>query len=100
MTPKKKTSDFEARIEQAFHIKGESVDMGRPVLGEQVFPKLPVRVPTNMLNRHGLIAGATGTGKTRSLQLMAEQLSALGVPVFAADMKGDLGGLLQEGDPA
>ncbi len=46
-----------------------------------------------MLNRHGLVAGATGTGKTKTLQLLAEQLSADGVPVFAADIKGDLSGL-------
>jgi DNA helicase HerA-like ATPase len=45
-----------------------------------------------MMNRHGLIAGATGTGKTKTLQVLAEQLSALGVPVFAADVKGDLSG--------
>ena len=45
------------------------------------------------MNRHGLIAGATGTGKTKSLQLLAEQLSAAGVPVFVSDVKGDLSGL-------
>src|ERR1044072_1273103 len=50
------------------------------------------------MNRHGLIAGATGTGKTRTLQLLAEQLSDNGVSVFAADYKGDLSGLLQPGD--
>ena len=57
-----------------------------------------IRVPLAMVNRHGLIAGATGTGKTKTLQLMAEQLSAMGVPVFAADVKGDLSGLLQAGE--
>ena len=51
-----------------------------------------------MLNRHGLVAGATGTGKTKTLQLLAEQLSAAGVPVFAADIKGDLSGLSAPGD--
>ena len=50
-----------------------------------------------MLNRHGLVAGATGTGKTKTLQLMAEQLSAQGVPVFLADIKGDLSGVAQPG---
>jgi len=53
-----------------------------------------------MCNRHGLIAGATGTGKTKTLQLMAEQLSAMGVPVFAADVKGDLSGLSRPGQPS
>ena len=58
-----------------------------------------VRVPLATLNRHGLIAGATGTGKTKTLQLMAEQLSAAGVPVFVADVKGDVSGLSVAGDP-
>ena len=52
-----------------------------------------------MLNRHGLVAGATGTGKTKTLQLMAEQISAAGVPVFAADIKGDLSGIASPGQP-
>ena len=56
-----------------------------------------VQVPLAMLNRHGLVAGATGTGKTKTLQLLAEQLSAAGVPVFAADIKGDLSGLAAPG---
>ena len=56
-------------------------------------PDAHVRIPLSMMNRHGLIAGATGTGKTRTLQLLAEQLSARGVPVVLADLKGDLSGL-------
>ena len=56
-----------------------------------------IRIPLPMLNRHGLVAGATGTGKTKTLQGIAEQLSAKGVPVFLADMKGDLSGLAQAG---
>ncbi|MEP6688698.1 MAG: helicase HerA-like domain-containing protein [Gemmatimonadales bacterium] len=57
-----------------------------------------IRIPLAMLNRHGLIAGATGTGKTKTLQLLTEQLSAQGVPVFAADIKGDLSGLAMPGE--
>ena len=57
-----------------------------------------IRIPLAMMNRHGLIAGATGTGKTKTLQLLAEQLSAQGVPVFAADIKGDLSGLAMPGE--
>ena len=57
-----------------------------------------MRIPLAMLNRHGLIAGATGTGKTKTLQLLTEQLSAQGIPVFVADMKGDLCGLAMPGD--
>jgi DNA helicase HerA-like ATPase len=64
---------------------------GAPVADAQV------RVPLGMMNRHGLVAGATGTGKTRTLQALAEQLSAAGVAVFAADMKGDLSGLASPG---
>src|SRR4051794_3436224 len=56
-------------------------------------------MPLAMLNRHGLIAGATGTGKTKTLQLIAEQLSAAGVPVVLADVKGDLAGLARTGEP-
>src|SRR4051794_413939 len=55
-------------------------------------------MPLAMLNRHGLIAGATGTGKTKTLQLIAEQLSAAGVPVVLADVKGDLAGLARPGE--
>jgi DNA helicase HerA-like ATPase len=57
-----------------------------------------IRIPLGMINRHGLVAGATGTGKTKTLQLMAEQLADQGVPVFLADMKGDLSGLATPGE--
>jgi uncharacterized protein len=63
-----------------------------------VDPEPKVKIPLAMMNRHGLIAGATGTGKTRTLQLLTDQLSAQGVPVFVADMKGDLSGLAATGD--
>src|SRR3954467_1117034 len=66
--------------------------------GSRVHQEPKIRLPLAMANRHGLIAGATGTGKTKSLQLLTEQLSAQGVPVFAADMKGDLSGLAMPGD--
>ncbi|MRT44828.1 DUF853 family protein, partial [Xylella fastidiosa subsp. multiplex] len=58
-----------------------------------------IRIPLAVLNRHGLVAGATGTGKTKTLQLVAEQLSAQGVPVFMADIKGDLSGVSAPGQP-
>jgi uncharacterized protein len=72
--------------------------LGAALEGSQAQQEPKIRLPLAMANRHGLIAGATGTGKTRTLQLLAEQLSAQGVPVFAADMKGDLSGLAMPGD--
>src|SRR5688500_9445915 len=63
------------------------------VLHRQVDPTARVRTPLAMLNRHGLVAGATGTGKTKTLQAMAGQLSDAGVPVLLADVKGDLSGM-------
>ena len=57
-----------------------------------------VQLPLSMVNRHGLVAGATGTGKTKTLQILAGQLSDAGVPVFIADVKGDLTGISQPGD--
>src|SRR4029453_19373805 len=59
--------------------------------------KLPASLLPGMANRHGLIAGATGTGKTVSLQVLAENFSRIGVPVFMADVKGDLSGISQTG---
>jgi DNA helicase HerA-like ATPase len=93
----KKPDDFAARIAAAYSPKGASIDLGRAVKGGETFPEAAVLLPAAMANRHGLIAGATGTGKTKTLQLMAEQLSALGVPVFAADVKGDLSGIVKPG---
>jgi len=71
--------------------------LGAAIEGAGVVQEPKVAIPTAMMNRHGLVAGATGTGKTRTLQLMAEQLSAQGVPVFVADIKGDVSGLAAPG---
>nr|WP_201299748.1 helicase HerA-like domain-containing protein [Aeromicrobium sp. 9AM] len=70
--------------------------MGALVDGTPV-PEAQVCIPLAMLNRHGLVAGATGTGKTKTLQVLAEQIAANGVPVFAADIKGDLSGIATPG---
>src|ERR1700759_4480159 len=92
------TTEFAARIATGYATTSAVIDLGRAVQKGSVFPEAVVQLPASMCNRHGLIAGATGTGKTKTLQLMAEQLSAMGVPVFAADVKGDLSGLLQPGE--
>jgi DNA helicase HerA-like ATPase len=88
-----------ARIAAGYATTGPALELGSVVHGGQPHPGAPVRLPLAMLNRHGLIAGATGTGKTKTLQLLAEQLSAAGVPVVLADVKGDLSGLSQPGTP-
>ena len=76
-----------------YQFEGPSLELGALMLNATDLADVHVRIPLAMLNRHGLVAGATGTGKTKTLQLMAEQLSEAGVPVFAADIKGDLSGL-------
>src|SRR6201986_2349358 len=71
--------------------------MSQPMLIAQ--GNSPLYLLPAMANRHGLVAGATGTGKTVTLQVMAESFSRIGVPVFAADVKGDLSGVSQPGKP-
>lgn len=73
------------------------ITLGGAIDGATIVPDPRIAIPTAMMNRHGLIAGATGTGKTKTLQLMAEQLAAQGVPVFIADIKGDVSGLAAPG---
>jgi len=83
-------------VRDGYAFEGEVLEMGALVNGD-AHVDVPVRIPISMLNRHGLVAGATGTGKTKTLQILAEQLSAAGVPVFAADIKGDLSGIATAG---
>ncbi len=89
--------DPATRIAAGYATTGPALELGAVVVDGQPHPGARVRVPLAMLNRHGLVAGATGTGKTKTLQLMAEQLSAAGVPVVVADLKGDLAGLARPG---
>ena len=84
---------FSETIAKAYAVDGGAIDLGRGVHEATLELDAVVRLPLATMNRHGLIAGATGTGKTRTLQLLAEQLSDAGVSVFAADYKGDLSGL-------
>ena len=91
-------ADFAQTITTAYAVDGTALDLGRGVHDGAVFPDASVKLPLRMVNRHGLIAGATGTGKTKTLQGLAEQLSTAGVPVFVADVKGDLSGIAEPGD--
>jgi len=93
----KAAADFQSRMSAAYATSGKAVVLGAGILDGAIVPGTTIQVPAAMCNRHGLIAGATGTGKTKTLQLMAEQLSDMGVPVFAADVKGDLTGLTTPG---
>jgi DNA helicase HerA-like ATPase len=88
-----------AAVVKGYTFEGSTLDLGALVNTDPV-PGAQIRIPLGMMNRHGLVAGATGTGKTRTLQGLAEQLAAQGVPVFAADIKGDLSGVATPGTPS
>ncbi|MGQ0481335.1 MAG: helicase HerA-like domain-containing protein [Pseudonocardia sp.] len=85
-------------IATGYQTAGAAVELGAVLIDGVVDPGARVRIPLAMLNRHGLVAGATGTGKTKTLQNIAEQLSNAGVPVVMADIKGDLSGLCRAGE--
>ncbi|HTJ52124.1 MAG TPA: helicase HerA-like domain-containing protein [Cyclobacteriaceae bacterium] len=92
-------AEFIEAITKSYSNKGASIYLGAGILDGEVIGEAHVNLSLRMMNRHGLVTGATGSGKTRTLQLMAEQLSAAGVPVFMPDMKGDLSGISKEGVP-
>ncbi len=92
--------DFVAAVRRAHTVSGGAIVLGAPVLDNECVPEPLVQIPLATLNRHGLIAGATGTGKTKTLQLLAEQIARAGVPVFVSDVKGDLAGLAAPGVPS
>lgn len=88
---------FRDTITEGYTFEGPSFVLGGAMLGEQTLTDALVRIPLGTLNRHGLIAGATGTGKTKTLQIIAEQLSREGVPSLLMDIKGDLSGIAVAG---
>ncbi|MGV8850077.1 MAG: helicase HerA-like domain-containing protein [Propionibacteriaceae bacterium] len=94
------TDDSVATITKGYTFDEPAMELGVLMVDGNPVPDTKIRVPLSMLNRHGVIAGATGTGKTKTLQLLAEQIAAAGVPVFAADIKGDLSGLASPGVPS
>ncbi|SDQ50309.1 helicase HerA-like domain-containing protein [Flagellimonas zhangzhouensis] len=86
---------FFEHIEKGYTMKGDYITMGAAMLEGETMTNAFVKVPLKTLNRHGLIAGATGTGKTKTLQVLAENLSDKGIPVLLMDLKGDLSGIAQ-----
>lgn len=88
---------FVDEILKGYTFKGESVKIGRAILEGEAVADADVYLPLKTMNRHGLISGATGTGKTKTLQMMSESLSRAGVPVLVMDIKGDLSGIAMPG---
>ena len=90
-------SEFSKFINEGYTSKGESIILGGAILNGEALADTLVKVPLKTLNRHGLIAGATGTGKTKTIQVLSEQLSSFGIPVLMMDIKGDFSGIAKEG---
>jgi len=86
---------FFEHINAGYSTKGDAITLGAAMIEGETVTNALVKIPLKTLNRHGLIAGATGTGKTKSLQVLAENLSEKGIPVLLMDMKGDLSGIAQ-----
>ena len=92
-----KQESFKKFIDQGYESKGDSIILGGAILDGEAVQDTFIKVPLKTMNRHGLIAGATGTGKTKTLQVISEQLSEKGVPVLLMDVKGDLSGIAMPG---
>ncbi|HLT53542.1 MAG TPA: helicase HerA-like domain-containing protein, partial [Flavobacteriaceae bacterium] len=90
-----KKDSFHQYITEGYTTKGDAITVGAAMLDGETVTGAHVKIPLKTMNRHGLIAGATGTGKTKSLQVLAENLSEKGIPVVLMDIKGDLSGLAQ-----
>lgn len=90
--------EFIDHINIGYATKGDAITLGAAMLGQETITNAFVNIPLKTINRHGLIAGATGTGKTKTLQVFAENLSDNGIPVLLMDVKGDLSGLAQPGE--
>ncbi len=89
--------DFINAITAGYSFKSEAVQIGAAVLNGEIIPEAKIFLPLKTMNRHGLIAGATGTGKTKTLQMISEQLSNASIPVLLMDIKGDLSGIAAMG---
>lgn len=93
-----KKENFIQNINSGYTSKGESLILGAGILDGEVVPEAQIKIPLKTLNRHGLIAGATGTGKTKTIQVLSEQLSSFGIPVLMMDIKGDFSGIAKDGE--
>lgn len=91
-------SNFKTIITQGYATKGESITLGGAILDQEPIEDTLIKIPLKTLNRHGLIAGATGTGKTKTIQVLSEQLSSAGIPVLMMDIKGDFSGVAMNGE--
>ncbi len=89
---------FIEELNAKYQPKGEYIVLGKGMLDGEVITEVDVNIPLKTINRHGLIAGATGTGKTKTLQVFVEQLSHKGIPTLVMDIKGDLSGIAVEGE--
>ena len=90
--------DFIQNINNGYISNGESIILGGAMLDGEALTDAHIKIPLKTLNRHGLIAGATGTGKTKTIQVLSEQLSSLGIPILMMDIKGDFSGIAKEGE--
>src|SRR4030095_3092575 len=97
MADTNRKEQFAQSITDGYTFKGECITLGAAILDKEVLTGTHIKLPLKTMNRHGLIAGATGTGKTKTLQLITEALSAKSVPVVVMDIKGDLSGLAKPG---
>lgn len=91
------TEKFNSEITEGYSFKGDSIIIGTAIYNEEPQKNIHIKIPLSTINRHGLIAGATGTGKTKTVQLFAESLSEKSIPVLLMDIKGDLSGIAAEG---
>ncbi len=89
--------NFSTNLQQGYSFKGDYITIGAAKLEGEILADHFINIPLKTINRHGLIAGATGTGKTKTIQVLSEQLSAKGIPVLMMDIKGDFSGIAMSG---